>query len=395
MLARAAEPTHEDARRKRGEMNGETGRTSALLVQSQAAQDRGDRMAARQILEHAAMAATAEGPAAVANVELTRGLLAQDHGDLDLAIDHFTYAASYAVRCAPDPAGLAIYYQARACLGGAYREQGRYREAEQVLRQAIDDAGVDAVAPEWLAMLCNQLGIVFKYSGRFDEAAELYARAVSLIIEHSGPEHPDLAALYHNIGGLAHARGDYAAAEEPARRAVEIREKALGGDHLGIGEKAFDRDHLALAADRAALAPILLELGKVDEAAVLLSQALEVFQRAYGPEHYEVAVVTNNLAAVAYRQGRSTDAEELFRKCLAIKEKLLGLDHPDLTPTLNNLALLRRKAGDSVGAERLYGRAVSILEPRVEDDHPTLTAVRTGLTKARAGRLNSEDHPSS
>lgn len=63
-----------------------------------------------------------------------------------------------------------------------------------------------------------------------------------------------------------------------ARRAVEVRENACGGDDL------------AVAADRAARAPILDALGRDGEARALLLEALESFERELGPEHYEVAV---------------------------------------------------------------------------------------------------------
>ena len=45
----------------------------------------------------------------------------------------------------------------------------------------------------------------------------------------SGPM--SLAAVYHNIGGLEHARGRYKRAEPFARRSVVIREKAVGENH--------------------------------------------------------------------------------------------------------------------------------------------------------------------
>ena len=62
-------------------------------------------------------------------------------------------------------------------------------------------------------------------------------------------------------------------------------------------------DDLAVATDRAALAPILDALGNHAEAEALLLDALATFEQAYGPEHYELAVTLNNLAAIAQRAG--------------------------------------------------------------------------------------------
>jgi hypothetical protein len=51
---------------------------------------------------------------------------------------------------------------------------------------------------------------------------------MAITIKVLGAEHPDVATLYHNLGGLEHARGRYARGEPFACRSVAIREKALG-----------------------------------------------------------------------------------------------------------------------------------------------------------------------
>ena len=173
----------------------------------------------------------------------------------------------------------------------------------------------------------NSLAVLFKYSGRFDDAAALYERALAAA-ERTGASDESLATLLHNIAGLEHARGDYARGEPAARRSVELRERALGPDHP------------AVAADVAALAAIVDGLGRHDEAEALYLRALGTFERVYGPDHYEIAVNLNNLAGVRQAQGRLAEAEELYRRALAIKEALLGGEHPDVALTLNNLALL-------------------------------------------------------
>ena len=46
--------------------------------------------------------------------------------------------------------------------------------------------------------------------GRYDEAEPLYKKALAILERTIGPAHPDIASLYHNLGGLEHARGHYA-----------------------------------------------------------------------------------------------------------------------------------------------------------------------------------------
>src|SRR5258706_15722612 len=127
--------------------------------------------------------------------------------------------------------------------------------------------------------------MVDKYTAQFDEGAALYHRALA-IAERAAPSDPLLLAdVLHNLGGLEHAREHFADGEAFARRAVEVRARALGADHA------------AVAADRAALAAILAGEGKGDEAESLLVTAIASFDRAHGPMHVDTAVAPHKLAA--------------------------------------------------------------------------------------------------
>jgi tetratricopeptide (TPR) repeat protein len=226
-------------------------------------------------------------------------------------------------------------------LGKIARLRGRYAQAEALLRRGIAHAtrvhGADA--PE-TAYLINELAMTFRYWGRFEEASDLYQRALCALTDPL-----DVAGVWHNLGGLEHARGDFAAAASHARRSVEIRQGLLG------------RDHLDVVADRAALAAILDALGEDAEAEALLRQALEVFTRALGPDHVEVAITRGNLAALLHRRGDLDQAEPMYRCALAMREKILGPDHPELAITLNNLATLCEERGDTAQAQALRARA--------------------------------------
>ena len=70
----------------------------------------------------------------------------------------------------------------------------------------------------------------------------------------------------------------------------------------------------------------------------LYKRALAIREKALGPDHPDVAKSLNNLAGLYREQGRYADAEPLFKRSLAIYEKALGPDHPDVATSLNNLA---------------------------------------------------------
>src|SRR5258706_9231466 len=145
--------------------------------------------------------------------------------------------------------------QALRPLATAQRARGRYREAERTFARALANASAAfGNASLEVAELENDLGMTFKYLGRFAEAHAAYARARVILEALPDADPQDLAALFHNLGGLAHARGDLETAEPLARRAVEIRSRS-------VGPRAP-----ATLLDRSAHAAILAGLCSDDEA---------------------------------------------------------------------------------------------------------------------------------
>jgi tetratricopeptide (TPR) repeat protein len=262
-------------------------------------------------------------------------------------------------------------------LGSLCVLRGRYRQAEQHYRQARSLAllsfGRNSV--EMLAAL-NGLGVVSKYVGHFGAASRFYNQALA-IAERSiakgtlGPDAPELASLYHNLGGLEHSRGRFARAEPFARWAVEIRERVRGPAHPEV------------AADVAALAPILDGLGNYRGAEKLYKRALTTFRRTYGPCHYEIAVNMGNLAANWQAQGKHKPAERLYRAALAMLEQVAVPRSPDVALLRNNLGKLLTRVGRPGEAVPLLKSSLVILTARLAPGHPHLRKVRKNLRAAR------------
>ena len=101
-----------------------------------------------------------------------------------------------------------------------------------------------------VARLLNDLAVVYKYAARFDEPK----RALGVVEAARAADHIDTATIWHNLGGVEHARGRFVDGEIYARRSVQIRETVLG------------QDHVAVAADLAALAALVQEQRRCDEA---------------------------------------------------------------------------------------------------------------------------------
>ena len=66
------------------------------------------------------------------------------------------------------------------------------------------------------------------------------------------------------------------------------------------------------------LAVLYSDQGRYADAEPLYKRALAIREKALGPDHPDVATSLNNLAALYNDQGRYADAEPLYKRSLAI-----------------------------------------------------------------------------
>lgn len=248
---------------------------------------------------------------------------------------------------------------------------GDYECAETALKSALEMAATEfGVNSEEAADAKNNLAVVYKHWGRFEDGLELYRQALHTLSDLHGEESLACGVVYHNIGGILHARGDFAAAEPPGRKAWEISQRVLGEEDPRTMIEAV------------AYAAILDGLDRYDECAAIYRQALAIFEKAFGPEHYEVASTLHSLAAVLAVRSNFELAEAYYRRALAIKEKLLGPESPDAALTTNNLGKLLISVARSKEAVPLLEKAVAILSNKLTPGHPHLALARMNLRQA-------------
>jgi tetratricopeptide (TPR) repeat protein len=129
--------------------------------------------------------------------------------------------------------------------------------------------------------------------------------------------------------------------------------------------------------------------GRYADAEPLYKRALAIREKAVGPDHSDVALSLNNLASLYVVQGRYADAEPLFKRSLAINEKALGADHPNVAASLNNLAELYRAQGRYADAEPLYKRTISQNSANKSVALPVLFGSQSGKLLTSAEALNA------
>jgi tetratricopeptide (TPR) repeat protein len=241
-------------------------------------------------------------------------------------------------------------------LGALHRTLGDYQSAEIVLLEAAEAASKFGPKSPDIAQAKNNLGMLYKYWGRFNEGLQLYREALGCFAAGS----LESGQILHNIGGILHASGNPIAAEQPAREAWVISTSCLGPN-----SREAVLDALAYAA-------VLDDLDRLHEAEPIYISGLEYFKVHFGPGHYEMAAVQHNLAAHRASQGRLEEAEQYYRSALKTKIALIGRDSPDVALTEQNLGALLHQLGRSGEGAELLQHAVGILTARLLPSHPIL-----------------------
>lgn len=287
---------------------------------------------------------------------------------------------------------LLLWCQAQERRAGLERLAGDFAAAAARLIAVLDVAS-EAFGEASLAVVssANALGVVYKYAADFDAAQIAYQRAMAAAgamgdADGSGAEGGDadgsgadgsgadpliLAGLLHNLGGLAHSRGDAAAGIPLAERGLELRVSALGDAHPDV------------AQDMNALGALYHLAGRYADADRAYRRALAIFEDAYGPSHFEVAQACANLAALRADQGHYRAAQTLGRRALRIFEDILGPDDAEVGLTMLNLATAVAGQGRPGEAATLAARAEAVLTAQLPVGHPHLVAARETLTHLR------------
>lgn len=179
----------------------------------------------------------------------------------------------------------------------------------------------------------------------------------------------DMAAArpLEQAGYFLAEQGQYTAAEPLLRRALLIREKALGMEHPDY------------ATGCNSLGRFLREQGRLDEAEPLCQKALDIWEHTLGPEHPKVAFALNNLGKLLHARGQLAAGEPLLRRALYIREKAYSADDVSITYSLHNLGWLLYEQGNLAAAEPLLRRAVAVREKVLDPGNPELALALRSL----------------
>jgi len=162
-----------------------------------------------------------------------------------------------------------------------------------------------------------------------------------------------VAGVYDELAELASAAGHPGQSEQHRRRALTCRVAVLGAGHPEV------------VVTEAALAETLVELGRDEEADIVLRRTLERFEANQAPDSDEMAIAAHRLAGVMARRDDAA-AVRLYQQALAISREVLGagiLRLPRRQPTQDPSRRRRRHRYVTPGPEPRRGRHPSRIRP--------------------------------
>jgi CHAT domain-containing protein/Tfp pilus assembly protein PilF len=188
--------------------------------------------------------------------------------------------------------------------------------------------------------------VIYEYRRNFAKAETLHRRALALRERALGPNHPRVADSLTRLSELYAATGDFATAVPLRERELEIEERTLGTNNL------------AITSSLKSLAAFYSRKGDEAKALALSERVLAINESALGPDHPEVARALRDLASVYSGMGDNERAESLLKRAVAIleKAKIVGL----VTVCLNSLGVIYGRKGDDVTAEQFFQRALTL-----------------------------------
>ncbi len=250
------------------------------------------------------------------------------------------------------------------------------------------------------AISLNDLGLLLRHLGKYNEARPLYEEALSIKKNLYGVKHPNYATSLNNLAGLLVELDQYNEAEPKYNEAIEIYEKSLGTGHYNYINSKFSlgklyhkkgnfskaeqlyretipkkkeilgEAHPDYSNSLSNLASLLRTIGNYQESMKLYNEALQLKANVFGAEHpYYIATLTN-LASLYTDMKEYDEAEPLYLEALELQGKLLGKGHPDYSLTLNSLAGLYNNIGEYDKAEPLFKEAMDIRKEMLGDNNP-------------------------
>lgn len=307
----------------------------------------------------------------------------------------------------------ALTVQVRNALQAILLGQGKFAEAEPLLRQSVEISrrtlGADAAGT---LMVMSNLALALTELGRLDEAIRLSEETIAIKSRVLGPEHPQTLPTMINLAAIYCMAGRMNDAVALGQKVVAVRERVLGPEHpqtlgasdilagihvragryaeaatlldrtLPVEARVLGGDHAITLAASVARAGIFLEQEDFEAAARLAGTALERLRQRFGPDHVQTFDALLLLARARAAQRNWSEADALFAQARRIG-RAFGPAVPRALELAYREAACLLDAGRPADALPLFARVWEQRSHAVGEDHADTLSARLGLGEAQ------------
>jgi tetratricopeptide (TPR) repeat protein len=202
-------------------------------------------------------------------------------------------------------------------LGAAYQDS-REKEAEALYKRSIavyQRGGARLAASASAVDPIANLGVLYLNEGRYTEATEYMKRAVDLLRKLLPHDHPDLLTAEYNYAGALEENGQAPAAEPILRELVESYTRVAGPDHIST-----------LLAQQG-VAHNLLRQQRYQEAMAMALPAAQRMSTVAGEDHVYSQTGWDVYGAAACQSGHGEEGLKALRRVATLQRS--GTDDVD------------------------------------------------------------------
>ncbi len=229
--------------------------------------------------------------------------------------------------------------------------------------------------PEIEAAIRQSLGQTYESRGQYAAADEQLRRALELNKKVDGPESPSTARTLSALARLRLAQDKLPEAEQLQLEELAVQRKLHGGkEDPEVARALYD-----LAMIRMELfvgTPLQINQAKAAEGEAAFREALAMQRRLLPAKDRNVAKTLTGLGRLLIYRDRQDESVQLLDEALMMHKDLLGPEHPDVAFTEQQLSEAKQKQGKLAEAEDLCRQAIAIQRKTLGNDHP---AVATSL----------------
>ncbi len=232
--------------------------------------------------------------------------------------------------------------------------------------------------PALQARMWHVLGAMHEARGQYAHARELLERSYARQLALPDSDSAELARTYHDLARVVQRYEGPDASVEMLRRSVDRLRRALGRDHPAVRDALLD------------LAGVTNDL---DESRRIVDSIRTLGSAVGREDSLGVAMTLTTQAAERNGRGRFVEAVSLYETALRMQSAHLPRDHPTRLGTLESLVLALSSLGDFDRAEPLARELLELRRRIVPPDSGgiALALQRLGLIRAQQGAVDEAE----